>query len=125
MNILRSLGKRLPGPRWGVISVPYVWLLLCLAWSAMAFAIPNETTRRVTMMLALSGAMYALAYAVIGIASDYRYIYWTMLCALIATPVIVLRVLMRREAPALLRFGPLAVVAGVVVAREIIVRTLL
>ena len=31
MNILRSLGKRLPGPRWGVISVPYVWLLLFFA----------------------------------------------------------------------------------------------
>ena len=31
MNLLRSLGKRLPGPRWGVISVPYVWLLLFFA----------------------------------------------------------------------------------------------
>ena len=31
MNLLRSLRKRLPGPRWGVISVPYVWLLLFFA----------------------------------------------------------------------------------------------
>ena len=31
MNLLRSLSKRLPGPRWGVISVPYVWLLLFFA----------------------------------------------------------------------------------------------
>lgn len=104
---------------------PYVWLLICLAWSSAAFAIPNGTTRRVTLMIALSGAMYALAYAVIGIASDYRYIYWTMLCALIATPVIVARVLMRRDAPFVLRFAPLTAVAAIIVVREIAVRFLL
>ena len=65
---------------------PYFWLLLCLAWSAAAFGIPNEKIRRVTLALTLSGAMYTLAFAAIGIASDYRYIDWTMLCALIATP---------------------------------------
>lgn len=104
---------------------PYVWLLVCLAWSAAAFAIPGETTRHVTLMIALSGAMYALAYAVVGIASDYRYIYWTMLCALTTTPVIVARVLLRRDAPMRLRAGPVAAIAGVIVLREIIVRILL
>ena len=53
MNILRSLGKRLPGPRWGVISVPYVWLLLFFAipflivlkisFSKLAIAMPPYT----------------------------------------------------------------------------------
>jgi hypothetical protein len=104
---------------------PYVWLLICLAWSLAAFAIPNETTRRITLTVALSGAMYGLAFAVIGIASDYRYIYWTMLCALIATPVIVARVLMRDDAPMLLRIGPLAIIILVISFREIAVSTFL
>jgi ABC-type spermidine/putrescine transport system, permease component I len=53
MNILRSLRKRLPGPRWGVISVPYVWLLLFFAipflivlkisFSQLAIAMPPYT----------------------------------------------------------------------------------
>jgi hypothetical protein len=53
---------------------PYVFLLVCLAWAWAGFAIPDPTTRRVTISLALSGAFYALAFTVIGIASDYRYI---------------------------------------------------
>lgn len=104
---------------------PYFWLLLCLAWSAAAFAIPNERTRRITLALTLSGAMYTLAFTVIGIASDYRYIDWTMLCALIATPVVVTRVLLRRDAPPVFRLFPLAAVIAVIVLRELIIGFLL
>ncbi|HVT55682.1 MAG TPA: hypothetical protein VHD34_06505 [Xanthobacteraceae bacterium] len=104
---------------------PYVWILICLAWSAAAFGIPNPATRRVTQMLALSGAMYGLAYVVIGIASDYRYIDWTMLCALITTPAIVARVLLRRDTPARYRWAPLGALIGITVLREIAVRLLL
>ena len=104
---------------------PYFWLLLCLAWSAAAFAIPNERTRRVTLALTLSGAMYTLAFAVVGIASDYRYIDWTMLCALIATPIVVARVLLRRDAPPIFRVLPLAAVIAVIVLRELIIGFLL
>ena len=101
---------------------PYVWLAICLAWLATGIAIPNPVTRRITLTIAASGALYALAYGVVGIASDYRYIYWTMLCALIAAPAIVARVIIRREAPALLRFGPLVGVLGLIVLREVIAR---
>jgi hypothetical protein len=104
---------------------PYVWLLLCLAWSAAAFGIPNERTRYITLMLTLSGAMYALAFTVVGIASDYRYIDWTMLCALIATPVIMSRVIFRRGAAPALRIAPSAVILAVILMREIAVRFLL
>jgi hypothetical protein len=103
---------------------PYVWLALCLAWSLAAFAIPDPTTRRITLSMTASGALYALAFAVVGIASDYRYIYWTMLCALIATPVVVARVIMRRAARAWLRFGPLAGIFILIVLREIAVRAM-
>ena len=103
---------------------PYVWLLLCLAWSLAAFAIPDPITRRVTLAIAASGALYALAFAVVGIASDYRYIYWTMLCALIATPTVVARVVLRRDAPGWLRFGPLVGVFVLIALREIAVRAI-
>jgi len=104
---------------------PYVWLTLCLAWSLAAFAIPDPLTRRITLSMTISGALYALAFAVVGIASDYRYIYWTMLCGLIATPAIAARVVMRRDAPAWLRFGPLAGIFIVIALREIAVRMIL
>jgi hypothetical protein len=104
---------------------PYVWLLLALAGSIMALSIPDAITRHVTLALTLSGAMYVSAFIVVGIASDYRYIHWTMLCVLIAAPAIVARVWLRRDAPPLLRFLPIAVVAAIIVAREAIVRFVL
>jgi hypothetical protein len=101
---------------------PYVWLLLALAWSVTALGIPNSATRHVTLALTLSGSMYASAFVAVGIASDYRYIHWTMLCVLIATPAIVARVFLRREAPLALRFLPIAAVIAVIVFRELVVR---
>jgi hypothetical protein len=101
---------------------PYVWLALCLAWSLAAFAIPDPATRRITFSIAASGALYALGYAVVGIASDYRYVYWTVLCALIATPAVVTRVILRRDAPAWARFGPLTGIFILIVLREIAIR---
>ncbi len=108
-----------------IIGPPYLWLLICLAWSLAAFAIPNTVTRWITVTIALSGAMYALAFTAIGIASDYRYIFWTMLCGMITTPVIFARVIMRSGAPAFFRFGVPAVILAIIALREIAIRTLL
>jgi hypothetical protein len=107
------------------IGPPYVYLLVCLAWAWAAFGIPDPATRRVTFLLALSGAMYALGFFPIGIAHEYRYIFWTMLCAAITTPAIVLRVLMRADAPMALRLGPPLLILGAIAFREIMVRTVL
>jgi hypothetical protein len=107
------------------IGPPYVYLLVCLAWAWAAFGIREPATRRVTLMLTLSGAMYALGFLPIGIAHEYRYIFWTMLCAAIATPVIVLRVLARADAPLTLRVGPPLLILAVIAFREIMVRTVL
>jgi len=101
---------------------PYVYLLVCLAFMWASTGIRERVTRHITFTLVSSGAMYSVALLVVGIAHEYRYIYWTMLCALIATPVIVSRVVMRRDLPALLRFGPLALIAAVIAFREIAVR---
>jgi hypothetical protein len=45
-----------------------------------------------------------------------------MLCALIATPVVVARVMTRKDISAILRFGPLVLIAAVITFREIAVR---
>ena len=103
---------------------PYVWLLICLAWSLAAVAIPDPLTRRITFSIAASGALYASAFAIVGIASDSRYIYWTMLCALIATPTIAARVIARRDAPLWIRFGPLAAILVLIALRETAVRAM-
>jgi hypothetical protein len=89
-------------------------------WASIG--IRERVTRHLTFALVSSGTLYTLALFVIGIAHEYRYIYWTMLCALIATPVIIARVVMRKDLPALLRFGPLVLIAAVIVFREIAVR---
>ncbi len=104
---------------------PYIYLLVCLAWMWACSGIRERVTRHVTFALVSSGALYALALFVIGIAHEYRYIYWTMLTALIATPVIITRVVMRTDLPALLRFGPLGLIAAIILLRELVVRLLL
>jgi hypothetical protein len=101
---------------------PYVYLLICLAWAWAALAIPDAVTRRIALTLSLSGAMYALGFGIVGIASDYRYVFWTMLCAAAATPVVMARVIARRDAPLAYRLGPLLLIAAVILLREIVVR---
>ena len=101
---------------------PYVYLLLCIAFMWASIGIRDRVTRHVTFALVSSGTLYTLALFVIGIAHEYRYIYWTMLAALIATPVILARVFLRKDLPVSLRFGPLALIAAVIVFREIVVR---
>ena len=66
--------------------------------------------------------MYALGFVVIGIAHEYRYIYWTLLCALVTTPAIAVRVFFRRDAPPAYRLYPLVAVAAVILFREVVVR---
>jgi hypothetical protein len=101
---------------------PYFFLLVGLAWSVAAFGIRDPAIRRLTLMLALSGAMYALGLFAIGIAHEYRYIFWTMMCAALTTPAILLHVLVRADAPAALRLCPLVAIVMVIALREVLVR---
>jgi hypothetical protein len=69
--------------------------------------------------------MYGLGFVMIGIAHEYRYIHWTMLCALIATPAVVMRVLFNRDVTIPYRLGPPLMIAAVMLFREIMVRFIL
>ncbi len=104
---------------------PYVYLLVCLAFMWASIGIRDRITRHLTFALVSSGTLYTLALFVIGIAHEYRYIYWTMLAALIATPVVIARVVMRKDLSLLLRFGPFILIAAVIAFREIAVRVFL
>ena len=104
---------------------PYVFLLICLAWSLAALGIKDTIIRRFTLLIALSGAMYALGFVAVGLAHEYRYIFWTMLCAAITTPAIVMHVLARNDAPMALRLIPPLLIVGVIALREAVVRFLL
>ena len=104
---------------------PYVFLLICLAWTLAAFGIKDTIIRRFTMLIALSGAMYTLGFFAVGIAQDYRYIFWTIICAAITTPAIVMHVLARSDAPMTLRLIPPLLVVGLIAIREAVVRFLL
>ncbi len=61
---------------------PYIYLLMCIAWMWASIGIRERVTRHLTFALVSSGTLYSLALFVIGIAHEYRYIYWTMLAAL-------------------------------------------
>jgi hypothetical protein len=69
--------------------------------------------------------MYALGFFVIGIAHEYRYIHWTLLCVLIATPAVVMRVLFSPDIPISYRLGPPLLIVAVIAFRESMVRFVL
>jgi hypothetical protein len=81
--------------------------------------------RAVVLAITLSGAMYALGFFIIGIAHEYRYIHWTMLAALIATPAVLARVVFRSDAPVSYRLFPILMIAAIVAFREVMVRFVL
>jgi len=104
---------------------PYVWLLITLAWAWAALGIPDIRTRTIIVSLSLSGAMYALGFFIIGIAHEYRYIHWTLLCALIATPAVAMRVLFRSDVALTYRLGPPLLIVAVIAFREAMLRLVL
>jgi hypothetical protein len=59
------------------------WLALAIGIAAAALWRQGRAYLAETS-LALSALLYALAYLVVGIASDYRYIYWTVLASAVA-----------------------------------------
>lgn len=104
---------------------PYVYLLICLAWLWASFGLRDGDIHRITLALTAAGAMYSSAFLVVGVAHEFRYIYPTMLCALIVTPIIVSRVIMDKSVSNVLRFGPPALIVSIVSLREIVVNLVL
>lgn len=65
-----------------VIFRPWFWLLLAfLSLAVAACARPSEP-RRLAAALSASAIIYLLTYATFGVASDFRYAYWTIMATI-------------------------------------------
>jgi len=104
---------------------PYVYLLICLSWMWASFGLHRKDVQAITFALTAAGAMYAAAFFVVGVAHEFRYIYPTMLCALIATPIIVRHIILNKSVAWLFRVVPLALIVAVILFREMTVRFVL
>ncbi len=68
---------------------PFIWPVTWLVWGAflLAFLARQPATHSVLLARALivSALGYSLAYLVVGVATDMRYHYWTLIAMLVAT----------------------------------------
>ncbi|MEJ0022903.1 MAG: hypothetical protein WDN76_05295 [Alphaproteobacteria bacterium] len=63
---------------------PYFWLLLAIGAATISFAAEDSPQRRLAGALALSAVLYLLTYIPFGVASDFRYAYWSIIATLAA-----------------------------------------
>jgi hypothetical protein len=63
---------------------PYFWLILSLVLCALGYCATPSPSVAIARALSLSGALYLLTYAVVGVGSDFRYAYWTIVSVLLA-----------------------------------------
>lgn len=97
---------------------PTVWPVTWVSWALvlMAFLARAEPTPAVQLArtLTISAVAYAGAYLVIGVATDIRYHYWTVLAVVVSTLVVLPLLAMgyRRRSPVLI--GGTAAVAAIV-----------
>ncbi|MFT3728880.1 MAG: hypothetical protein QM759_13740 [Terricaulis sp.] len=63
---------------------PYFWLLLSLCTLTAAWFAADSPQRRFAGALSASAAIYVLTYLPFGVASDFRYIYWSIIATLAA-----------------------------------------
>ncbi|HWA20867.1 MAG TPA: hypothetical protein VG735_00565 [Caulobacterales bacterium] len=61
---------------------PYFWLLLAISAAGLSFAAENSPQRQVAGALSLSALIYLLSYIPFGVASDFRYAYWSIIADL-------------------------------------------
>ncbi|WP_373991143.1 hypothetical protein [Duganella sp. BuS-21] len=82
---------------------PVVWLALGGAILLLARDARAGITGRAGLALLASGHLYLLAYLVIGVASDVRYAYWTIMAVLLAGLLLAphMRAQLHRRSPAL------------------------
>ena len=58
------------------------WLLICIAAGALAWRRRDQPAGAFAVAVCASGAVFALSYFAFGVASDFRYGYWTVLAGL-------------------------------------------
>ena len=63
---------------------PYFWLLLSVSALTLSWFASDSPQRRFAAAVSASSAIYLLTYVVFGVASDFRYAYWSIIGACVA-----------------------------------------
>lgn len=106
---------------------PFTWPVTWLAWAAgLLVFLGREADSSQTVLarvLLVSALGYSLAYLVIGVATDMRYHYWSLIAALVATVVILPQLAQgwrRRSRPLIGAVLMAAIVAAIGVATRLL-----
>ena len=72
----------------GFLYKPGFWLLLAVMVAAAAARWGSGTSRDMVIALNLSAALYLVSYLPIGVATDFRYAYWSILATWFSLPLL-------------------------------------
>jgi hypothetical protein len=70
------------GALYDIMTAPALWLAIgvgLLAQIAWARSLPRPASTDAALVLVLSGLPYACAYFIIGVATEYRYLFWSLI----------------------------------------------
>lgn len=70
----------------GIFFKPGFWLLLSIALVAISVRRGSGPLRDLAIALNLSGILYLFSYLPVGVATDFRYAYWSILAAWMSLP---------------------------------------
>jgi hypothetical protein len=65
------------------------WLVLCLVLTALAWRQRSSAEGAFVLGVCGSGVVYVATYFFVGVASDFRYSYWTVLAVLAGVVVLI------------------------------------
>lgn len=91
---------------------PGAWILFAIALVAVAARWGAGPARDIVIALNVSAVLYMLAYLPIGIASDFRYAYWTILAAWFSLPLLSVAIRQARSVLPSEQQAPASRVAG-------------
>ena len=71
-----------------MIYKPGLWLISAIALFGIGLATPKGASRDFVIALNLSAILYLCSYLIVGVASDFRYAYWSILATLVSFPIL-------------------------------------
>ena len=106
---------------------PFIWPVTWMVWGAFLLAFlarrPDSTPVLLSRALIVSALGYSMAYLMVGVATDMRYHYWTIMAMLAATLLAAPQLVhgLRERSPSLMvGFAALAVVVTIGVATRLL-----
>lgn len=106
---------------------PFVWPVTWLVWGAFLLAFagrqPPSASTLLVRVLTVSALGYSCAYLIIGVATDLRYHYWSLIAVLVATLLVLPQLAQGLRNRSATLFGGLAAV-GLVIAIGLATRLL-